>query len=350
MKIVAEIGASHAGSIARAVKIIHHAAMAGADAIKLQTWSPDTMDAGDRWLDAGPWKGTKLRDLYKAAHTPWDWHPILAKVAKEEGLEWWSTPFDAASVDFLESLGCPRYKIASFELVDLPLISYAAKTGKPLILSTGMATLEEIRAAVFAAGESRSLTLLRCISSYPANPSEFNLRTMRDLRHHFGCLYGVSDHTRDTTIPTLAVAMGASMIERHITRSHGDGLDDSFASSPEEFTSMVRAVRTAQEAMGEVKYGPTPSEGPSLALRRSLWTVKPIRRGERITTENVRSARPAEGMWPGYLPFVLDKTVIQDLRPGTPLQMHHIQGDAHDSPHHQEAQRPAERILRRPGP
>lgn len=320
MKIVAEIGASHNGNLERALCTIRAAAAVGADAVKFQTWSPDKMDAGGRYIDSGTWSGWSLRDLYSNAWTPWDWFPAMIKEADDNGLEWWSTPFDVESLHFLEGLHCPRYKIASFELVDLPLIIDVAHTRKPIILSTGMATYDEINDAVMQIPRGVDITLLKCVSAYPALPGDYNLKTMKDMREQFGCNIGLSDHTKGTTVPVAATVLGASMIERHLTISNDDGLDDSFASTPEEFMEMVAAVRTAREVIGEVSYGPTKSEEASLALRRSLWIVKDIAAGERITTANVRTARPADGMEPGHMLWILGKQVSRDLKAGEPLR------------------------------
>ena len=320
MKIVAEIGAAHNGSLERAVDTIIAAAQAGADGIKLQTWSPDTMDCGGRIVDSGTWRGMPLRELYRKAHTPWEWHRPLISAAQACGLEWWSTPFDNASVDFLESLDCPRYKIASFEIVDLNLIQHVATTRKPIIISTGMATEDEVSEAVWAAHPGH-VTLLKCVSGYPANPGDYNLNTMRNMRGRFTCDVGLSDHTLDSTVAVAATVLGASMIERHLTLSRQDGLDDSFASTPDQFQDMVRCVRTAQEALGTVRYGVAPSEMPQHALRRSLWIWEDVKAGDRVTVQNVRSARPADGLEPSRLPAILGKTFARDIPGGTPLSL-----------------------------
>lgn len=323
MKIVAEIGAAHNGSLERATDTIIAAWKAGADAVKFQTWTPDAMDAGGRVLDSGPWKGHSLKDLYRKAHTPWEWHKPLIAAAQTCGIEWFSTPFDYASVAFLESLGCPRYKVASFEIVDIPLIKRIAQTGKPIILSTGMATETEIYHAVDACGTS-PYTLLRCVSAYPASPEDFNLETMCDMGRRWECPVGLSDHSRGVSIQIAAAVMGASMIERHITLEPGDGLDDGFASLPSEFASMVSSVRTALSALGRVKYGPAPQEAPSMALRRSLWVLEDIPAGSTLTTRNIGSRRPADGLEPRFLPSLLGKTAATYLQAGTPLRWDHL--------------------------
>jgi pseudaminic acid synthase len=320
VKIVAEIGAAHNGTLERAIRTIQAAADVGADAIKLQTWTPDTMDCGGRIVDSGTWRGMALRDLYRKAHTPWEWYPALIMEATRLGLEWWSTPFDAPSVWFLEVLGCPRYKIASFEIVDLDLIGVVSTTGKPIIISTGMATQEEIGSAVSAAHSSH-VTLLKCVSGYPADPADYNLNTMHNMRLKFNRPVGLSDHTLTPTLAVCATVLGASMIERHLTLSKEDGLDDSFASTPDEFQDMVKCVKTAQEALGTVRYGVMPSELPQHALRRSLWVWQDVRAGDPITHENVRTARPADGLPPAALSQLLGKVFVRDIPGGTPMSL-----------------------------
>ena len=324
MKIVAEIGAAHNGSLGRATDTIIAAWKAGADAVKFQTWTPDAMDAGGRVLDSGPWKGNSLKDLYRKAHTPWEWHKPLIAAAQTCGIEWFSTPFDYASVAFLESLGCPRYKVASFEIVDIPLIKRISQTGKPIILSTGMATETEIYHAVDACGTS-PYTLLRCVSAYPASPEDFNLETMCDMGRRWECPVGLSDHSRGVSIPVAATVMGASMIERHITLEPGDGLDDGFASLPSEFASMVSSVRTAIAALGRVKYGPAPQEAPSMALRRSLWVLEDIPAGHLISWSNVGSRRPADGLSPIHLEHVIGQRVTRHCKAGTPFKLEYLE-------------------------
>ena len=332
MKIVAEIGASHNGSLERAVDTIAAAAVAGADAIKLQTWSPDKMDCGGRVLDSGPWKGHSLRDLYRKAHTPWEWHQPIIDAATKFGLEWWSTPFDYASVAFLESLHCPRYKIASFELIDTELIKRVAQTGKPVILSTGMATSKEIADAVFCARVGNrivDLTLLKCVSAYPADPDTFNLMTMVDMGRAWGGVtdgveVGISDHTQTDAVPVAAAVLGASMIERHLTIDREGGLDDSFASTPDQFKSMVGSVRTALAALGSVQYGAMQSELPSVALRRSLWIVEDIPAGETLNYSNLQTRRPADGLEPQHLASLLGKRVNRNLSAGTPMKWEYL--------------------------
>jgi N-acetylneuraminate synthase len=326
VKIVAEIGASHNGDLNRAVETVRAAAASGADAIKLQTWIPGTMAAGGRVLDSGPWKGRYLADLYEQAWTPWEWHTTLIAEGTRLGMEWWSTPFDVESLIFLESLHCPRYKVASFEITDIPLIEAIAQTGKPIILSTGMASMEDVGDAVRACGKNH-VTLLRCVSAYPADPGDFNLQTMVHMGDHWQRPVGLSDHTKSISVPVAATALGAVMIERHLTLKPEDGLDDGFASTPVEFRSMVSGVRTALAAIGEVRYGPAQAERPSVALRRSLWVVKDMARGDALTLDNLRSARPADGVHPKYLPRLLDLKVSRDIPAGSPMRWDYLQTD-----------------------
>lgn len=318
IKIVAEIAASHNGSLQRALDTIKAAKDAGADAVKFQTWTPGTMDCGNRTIEGGPWAGRKLSDLYAEAHTPWEWHQALIAKAQECGLEWWSTPFDLPSIRFLESLGCPRYKIASFEITDLELIEAAANTGKPVIISTGMAADFEISRALCAAKYSPHITLLKCTSAYPAD-MDFDMVTMPMLRGLANAV-GLSDHTFGTIIPVMGVAMGAEMIERHITLG-GHGPDDGFASRPKEFAEMVQAVRKAETAMGNLRFGVKPSEYAQAKLRRSLWVVKPLKEGEVITADHIRTARPAEGLPCDFHRVVIGRLASMDIEAGTPLTM-----------------------------
>lgn len=271
--IVAEIGASHNGSLPRALMLVMLAAKAGADAIKLQTFNPEQMADPGVMIEEGPWKGREALDLYRQAHTPREWHVPIFEMARASGIEPFSSVFHPDDVDFLETLGCPRYKIASFELTDLALISYAAATGKPMILSTGMATFHEVRAGLNACTGNKHVTLLKCTSAYPAPESDANLHNMQKLgdMHLIGCSVsaGLSDHTKGIGVAVAASALGASMIEKHITISPNDaGLDAGFAIGHQEFTNMVVACRQAAEALGTGEFGPTASEAPSLALRR----------------------------------------------------------------------------------
>ncbi len=272
LRIVAELSANHLGRFERALAIIEAAARAGADAVKLQTFTPEQMVDPDATIPEGPWAGANLIDLYQAAHTPRDWHQALFARARELGLECFSSAFHPSDVDFLESIGCPRYKIASFELTDLQLIRYAAATGKPIVISTGMATLAEIAAAVEAAEAAPSITLLRCTSAYPAEAKDAHLITMEDMRYAFDgrCEVGLSDHSMGIGVAIAAAVMGATMIEKHLTLSRADGGPDAaFSMEPHEFAQMVTECRRAVEAIGEVRYGPSTAEAAHLRLRRA---------------------------------------------------------------------------------
>ncbi|MBI5252667.1 MAG: pseudaminic acid synthase [Desulfomonile tiedjei] len=325
--IIAEVSANHCGSLETASRIIAEAHAAGADAVKLQTYTPDTMtiDSEKEYFQVKGtiWGGRKLYELYKEAQTPWEWHSELKRVADELGLIFFSTPFDETAVDFLEELGVPGYKVASFEVVDLPLLDKIAKTGKPIIMSTGMATLGEIEAAVrtIRATGNDQLALLKCTSSYPAQPEEMNLRTIPHLAEAFGTPVGLSDHSLEMAIPVAAVAVGACIIEKHFTLSRAfGGPDCAFSLEPEEFRDMVHAVRTTERAMGNVDYGISEKEMESRTFRRSLFVVEDVKAGEPFTAQNVRSIRPAHGLPPKYLPEVLGRRAALDAERGTPLR------------------------------
>jgi N-acetylneuraminate synthase len=325
--LVAEMSANHGGDFDKAVEILHAAKAAGADAVKTQTYTPDTMtlDCDDERFGIGPgtiWEGRKLYDLYAQAATPWEWHPKLKEVAESLGLTLFSTAFDETSVDFLEQMDVPVHKISSFELVDLPLIAKAASTGKPLLLSTGMATLDEIDEAVSTARDAgaRELALLKCTSAYPAPPEEMNLRTISDLAERFGAPVGLSDHSLGVAAAIAAVALGACIVEKHFTLSRdADGPDSAFSTTPDEFKAMATAAGEAQQALGEVSFEPTASQQATLVFRRSLFIVRDVVAGEPVTKENVRSIRPADGMAPKHLPNVLGKAFASDFPTGTPL-------------------------------
>ena len=325
--IIAEMSANHGQSYDEAVKIIHAAKEAGADAIKLQTYTPDTMtiDCNNEYFRVGKgtiWEGRNLYDLYKEAYTPWEWQPKLKEVANDLGMDLFSTPFDNTAVEFLEKMGVPAYKIASFELVDIPLIQRVAKTGKPIIMSTGMATLAEIDEAVQTAKEAgcKELALLKCTSGYPADPVEMNLRTIPHMSEAFSLPVGLSDHTLGIAAPVAAVALGACIIEKHFTLSRTvPGPDSAFSLEPHEFKAMVEAIRTAEKALGAVNYAVTEKEAASRIFRRSLFIVKEMKEGEIFTETNVRSIRPAYGISTRYFTQVLGKTVKQDVTSGTPL-------------------------------
>lgn len=325
--VIAELSANHNGSIERAEQIVRAAADAGADAVKLQTYTADTMtipcDNEYFRIKGTLWEGRTLHDLYQEAHTPWEWTPRLMALAKDLGIDCFSTPFDATAVDFLEDCNVSRYKVASFELVDTPLLKKIAATGKPVILSTGMATLAEIDEAVRALRENGAgeLTLLKCTSAYPAPAEEANLRTIPHLAHAFGCKAGLSDHTMGSAVAVTAVALGAAMVEKHFTLARADGgPDGSFSMEPAEFKQMVQDIRTAEKALGAVCYDLTDKQKESKVFRRSLFAVRDIRAGEPFTPENVRSIRPGYGLPPKYYDLILKQKAAYDIKTGTPFQ------------------------------
>lgn len=331
IEVIAELSANHNGSIDRAEQIIRAAANAGADAVKLQTYTADTLtipcDNEYFRIKGTLWEGRTLHDLYQEAHTPWEWTPRLMALAKDLGMDCFSTPFDATAVDFLEECGVSRYKIASFEVVDIPLLKKVAATGKPVIMSTGMATLGEIDEAVRTLRENGSgeLTLLKCTSAYPAPPEEANLRTIPHLAQAFGCKAGLSDHTMGSAVAVAAVALGATVIEKHFTLSRADGgPDGSFSMEPHEFKQMVQDIRTVEMALGGVCYDLTEKQKENKIFRRSLFAVQDIRAGEKFTPENVRSIRPGYGLAPKYLPNILGRVAKCDLANGTPLSWNAI--------------------------
>lgn len=329
--IIAEMSANHAGDISRAKEIIHAAKEAGADCIKIQTYTPDTItidcDLPYFHISDGTWNGENLYQLYKKAYTPWKWQKELLEEAKKTGIDFFSTPFDNTAVDFLEEIGIEFYKIASFELVDIPLIEYVASKGKPMVMSTGMATLAEIDEAVNAVRNqgNDNLALLRCASAYPAITDEMNLRTMQNMGETFGVPYGLSDHSMGSIGAVTAVALGASIIEKHfcIDRSI-ENPDSSFSMNPIEFKQMVCDIRQAEKAIGCVKYGPTEQEKSSQIFRRSIFCVKDIKKGEKLTQENVRIIRPGYGLAPKYYKDVLGQVALKNIERGTPLEMEMI--------------------------
>lgn len=324
--IVAEMSANHRNDFNHAVRILEHAKEAGADAVKVQTYTADTLtipcDNAFFRIEGTLWAGRTLHDLYQEAHMPWEWQPKLKEIAEQLGLIFFSTPFDETSVDFLESLGMPVHKVASFELVDIPLLRKIGSTRKPVIMSTGMATLGEIDDAVKALREAGcpQLALLKCTSAYPSPPDEMNLRTIPHMAEAFGCTVGLSDHTLSSAVPVAAVALGASIVEKHFTLRRSDGgADAAFSLEPREFKSMVEAVRETEKALGKIKYEPTELEAASRVFRRSLFVVKDIKAGEGVTRENVRSIRPGNGMAPKYLGEVVGRRAASDIAAGTPL-------------------------------
>ena len=326
--IIAEMSANHNQDYAQAAEIVRAAKEAGADAIKLQTYTPDTMTLNLRTPDfvvgAGTiWAGRNLYELYGEACTPWDWQPRLMELASELGLHCFSTPFDFTAVEFLEKIDVPAHKIASFEIVDLPLIRRIAQTGKPAIMSTGMATLAEIDDAVrtFREAGGTQLALLKCTSAYPSPPDQMNLRTIPHLAEAFGVVAGLSDHTMDVAIPVAAVALGACIIEKHFTLSRTvPGPDSAFSLEPAEFRAMVRAVRAAEAALGRVSYDVSEKEQASRVFRRSLYVVQDMRAGDLFTMENVRCIRPGIGLAPKNLPAVCGRKAARDIVRGTAMQ------------------------------
>ncbi len=324
--IVAEMSANHNQDFQQAVRIVRAAAEAGADAVKLQTYTPDTLtiacDRAEFRIGGTIWDGRTLHDLYAEAYTPWEWQPRLMAVAVDLGLDLFSTPFDATAVDFLEEMGVPAYKVASFEIVDLPLVRRIARTGKPMIVSTGMATLAEIDEAVSTARNAGAtqLALLKCTSAYPALPEEMNLRTIPHLAEAFGVPAGLSDHSLGIAVPAAAVALGACIVEKHLSLSRAmKGPDSAFSLEPGEFQAMVAAIREAEKALGGVCYQVSEKESASRAFRRSLFVVQEMLAGEPFTEENVRSIRPGMGLHTRYLGQVLGRRARCGIERGTPL-------------------------------
>jgi len=327
--IIAELSGNHNGDINRAFKLMEAAKEAGADAVKLQTYTADTItidhNSDEFVVKGGLWNGRTLYELYQEAHTPWEWHPALFEKGKELGITVFSTPFDKTAVDFLEILQVPFYKVASFELIDTPLISYIAKTKKPMIMSTGMASIEEIENAVKAATESGciDLTLLHCVSAYPAPIEDCNLATMIDLKNRFPqCKIGLSDHTLGTTVAIAAVALGARVIEKHITLAREDGgVDSAFSLEPQELKFLCEETKNVVSAIGKINYHRSDNERKSIAFRRSLYIVKDINEGEVFTEKHVKSIRPGYGLPPSFLPKILGKRAAGNYKFGTPLNI-----------------------------
>jgi N-acetylneuraminate synthase len=318
--VIAELSANHNGSLDTARRIIASAKACGADAVKLQTYRPDTItldsDSEEFTIRGGLWDGRTLYDLYREAHMPWEWHAPLFEYARTLGITIFSSPFDTTAIDLLEVLNAPAYKIASFEAVDLPLIRYAAATGKPMIISTGMADDDEIQEAIDAArdGGCQELAILHCVSGYPAPAAEYNLRTIPDMVRRFGVVTGLSDHTLDNTTAITAVAMGASIIEKHFTLDrNGGGPDDSFSLEPRELEALCRDCNTAWHALGHVDYGCKPSESANVKFRRSLYFVKALSAGQTITRDAVRSVRPGFGVAPKHLDHIIGKRLTRDV-------------------------------------
>ena len=332
--IIAELSANHNGDINRAFQIMEEAKKAGADAIKLQTYTHDTItlncDSEEFQIHGGLWDGHTLYELYKGAHMPWEWHQPLFEKAKQLGITIFSSPFDFTAVDLLEELDAPAYKIASFELVDLPLIKRVAQTGKPMIMSTGMANEQEIAEAIHTARANgcKELVLLHCVSGYPAPAEQYNLRTIADMAQRFDVLSGLSDHTIDNATAVTSVALGACLIEKHVTMDRsGGGADDSFSLEPHELQALCRDTKTAWSALGKVNYERTSAEKGNTKFRRSLYVVKDVKAGEMFTAENVRSVRPGFGLAPRYFDFVIGKFAKIDIVMNSPLSLAMIEID-----------------------
>ncbi len=325
------MSANHNGNIDNAYKIIDIAKASGADAIKLQTYHPDTItidiDTQEFMIEEGLWSGRSLYQLYSDAYMPWDWHQPLFDYAKKIGITAFSSPFDTTAVDLLEDLNTPAYKIASFEAIDIPLIKYVAQTGKPIIISTGMANFEEIQEAIEAAREGgcNELAVLHCVSGYPAPARDYNLKTLVDIQNNFELVTGLSDHTVDNTIAISSIALGASIIEKHVTLDrNGGGPDDSFSIEELDLKRLCKDAKIAWSSLGKVDYGRKSSELSNIKFRRSLYFIKDIKKGELITAEHVKSIRPGYGLAPKYLEEVIGSTSIRDIELGSPVKFEDI--------------------------
>lgn len=329
--IIAELSANHNGKLETALKIIEEAKVAGADAVKLQTYTADTITLNSSaeafQIHGGLWDGKTLYQLYQEAHMPWEWHEPLFEHARKLGITIFSSPFDNTAVDLLENLNAPAYKIASFEAIDLPLIKYVASTGKPMIISTGMADAAEIAEAIEAAREGgcEELAILHCVSGYPAPAEDYNLRTIPDMIARHGLVTGLSDHTLDNTTAITSVALGASIIEKHVTLDRtGGGPDDSFSLEPAELAALCRDTQTAWQALGHVDYGRKSSEQGNIKFRRSLYFVKDLKAGDIVTEDAIKSVRPGFGLAPKYFEVVLGSMVVTDVKKNTPVLMENI--------------------------
>ena len=326
--VIAEMSGNHNQSLERALEIVDAAAQSGAHALKIQTYTAETMtiDIREREFfisdEKSLWKGESLFDLYKKAYTPWEWHEAIFDRAKKQKMLAFSTPFDRTAVDFLENLNVPCYKIASFENTDLPLIRYVAATGKPMIISTGMATFAELDETVDAARSAGcdDLVLLKCTSTYPSTPDDSNILTIPEMRSRYGCEIGISDHTMGIGVSVAAVALGATVIEKHFTLQRSDGgVDSAFSMEPQEMAQLVIETERAWQSMGKVQHGPTEKEKASLVFRRSLYVVADVKAGEKLTSVNVRAIRPGNGIAPKFYDEVIGKTAKRDIARGTPL-------------------------------
>jgi pseudaminic acid synthase len=329
--VIAELSANHNGKLETALRIIEEAKKAGADAVKLQTYTPETItlncDYEDFKIRGGLWDGRTLYELYEEAHMPWEWHKPLFDYAKKIGITIFSSPFDTTAIDLLEDLNTPAYKIASFEAVDLPLIKYAASTGKPMIISTGMADSAEIQEAIDAAREGgcMELAILHCVSGYPAPAEDYNLRTIPDMFERFDLVTGLSDHTLDNITAVTSVAQGASIIEKHFTLDRdGGGPDDSFSLDPTQFATLCRDVKTAWQTLGKVDYGRKSSEQGNVKFRRSLYFVKDMKAGDHITDCCIRSVRPGFGLAPKYFEKIMGKILVKDINKNTPVRLEYL--------------------------
>lgn len=332
--VIAEISANHNGNIDNALELISVAKQSGAHAVKIQTYKPETITLNSNndefIIKEGLWKGRSLYDLYSEAHLPWEWHKELFDFANKIGITIFSTPFDPSAVDMLEDLNCPAYKIASFEVVDLPLIEYVASTKKPMIMSTGMANSSEIQEAIDTARAAgcKDLAILHCVSGYPAPSKDYNLLTMRDMQSRFGLTTGLSDHTIDNITAVASVALGACIIEKHFTLDRsGGGPDDSFSLEPNELANLCEWTQIAWEAMGCVTYQRQASEESSVMYRRSLYVTKDMRKGDKLTIDCVKSVRPGHGLPPKYLKSVLNKTFKMSVKKNTPLDFEMIESE-----------------------
>lgn len=331
--VIAEMSGNHNGELERAFRILDAAKAAGADAVKIQTYRADTITidhSGPGFVvEGGLWDGRRLFELYEEAHTPWDWHGPIFDYGRKIGITVFSSPFDTTAVELLEALGAPAYKIASPELIDLPLIRYVAKTGKPIIMSTGMASLEEISEAVEAARDAgaKDIIVLHCTAAYPAPTEEANLSTIAEIARRFGVITGLSDHTMGTVVPAIAIALGADVIEKHFTLDREDGgVDSAFSLDTAELTELVKVARMARQTIGSPAFAPTKSEAIVLKNRRSLYVVAPVAKGEVFTLDNVRSIRPGFGLKPKHLDAVLGRVAARDIPFGEPLDVSMIEG------------------------